>query len=829
LLNIHRAIFGEVRGAHDLITSSPGTPETVLSDLASHYTDRLLPTEIPWQPYSCGFALRGYYVVTRTFSVKATRGGMVQTHAAIVPVDALDRATIGRLLRSLPREAQAIPLATRILSDQFSAMHDAIPTMPAGYPSLVRMLLDGRVPIWLGQQGFEEVVEFLWWNLWPEARRELKFRISAEPNDLKDFPATLICIPVELRGNWKEEQFVTQTMSTLEHPSLCESYLLGLPDGRQFGELRDRLGFSPPQITGLKRLEQYSRMVKEDTVDSVRAAVRLLNVMIPQPEQAVSEKAQVLEKLIEKTIGGSELDLLALRNLDVSGFATGQAGLRNAITGWLRTRVFQDQGGTALARAVLLESHPWKFPAERALIEAFVPWGPDHARSLWHWWETDSDLVIPSEILIRDDVTQAESDFVHSIPSEIHESLRSPLLTICRNKKWCILHSAVLVASPDITPTEKFRSQLEIEVQQTGTENLHRIATQVGNGELMQAALIIQDARLFDLAGEAVKREPTLLQDIDATNPAWRAIWTSAIERGHKLFDGVSEPSTAAYAVLDAVIAGSEVAPKMLQGLAISPSSRLAMYSRRKDLWSLIPAALRAQSLRVAAEDWLKRFLANPEFDPSPLELEFEPAVLAFWRSAPSRIGAGSLPGLWQRFSSKLSEVDFLSWLNASGPPLTQLEAVGIGRFIDEKGWHRSIEELTKLARHDRPDLRPAVYEVWGSLDVWDRLYFAVFTSKSTIHEDEWWDSWVDLSSRLYPHGIEENGIWVDADGDVSRVRGETGREQWKHALDLLRKGGTGGTMTVEGLLHQMRNDFYGNAQLQLLEDLYLSRIRWQR
>lgn len=829
MLNIHRAIFGEVRGAHDLITSSPGAPETVLSDLASHYTDRLVPTEIPWQPYSCGFALRGYYVVTRTFSVKATRGGMVQTHAAIVPVDALDRATLGKLLRSLPREAQAIPSATQIGSDQSSAIHDPIPTMPAGYPSLVRMLLDGRVPIWLGQQGFEEIVEFLWWNLWPEARRELKFRISAEPNDLKDFPATFICIPVELRGNWKEEQLVKQTMATLEKPSLCESYLLGLPDGRQFRELRDRLGFSPPQIIGLKRLEQYARMLKEDTVDSIRAAVRLLNVMIPQPEQAIGEKAQILERLVEKTIVGPELDLLAMRNLDVSGFATGQAGLRHAITGWVRKHVFQDQGGTDLARAILLESNPWKLLAERALIDAFVPWEPDHARSLWHWWKSDSDLVIPSEILISDSANQVESDFVQSIPSEIHESLRSPLLSICRNRNWYILHSAVLVASPDVTPIEKFRSQLELQIQQSGTEDLRRIASHVGNGELMQAALVIQDVRLFDLAGEAVKREPALLQNIDATNPAWRAIWTSAIEHGHRLFDGISEASTAAYAVLDAAIAGSEVAPKMLQELALCPSSRLAMYSRRKDLWNLIPTAVRGQSLRVTAEDWLKCFLADPGFDESPLETELEQAVLAFWRASPLRIGAGSLPSFWQRFSSKLSEVDFLSWLNASGPPLTQLEAVGIGRFINEKAWRRSVEQLTKLARHDRPDLRPAVYEVWGSLDVWDRLYFAVFTSKPTIHEDEWWDSWVDLSSRLYPHGIEENSIWVEADGDVSRVRGETGREQWKHALDLLRKGGTGGTMTVEGLLHQMRNDFSGNAQLKLLEDLYLTRIRWQR
>jgi hypothetical protein len=109
---------------------------------------------------------------------------------------------------------------------------------------------------------------------------------------------------------------------------------------------------------------------------------------------------------------------------------------------------------------------------------------------------------------------------------------------------------------------------------------------------------------------------------------------------------------------------------------------------------------------------------------------------------------------------------------------------------------------------------------------MWDRLYFATFTTTPVIREDEWWDSFVELSTRLYPRGIEDNDIWHEADGDVSRIRRGTGREQWIHALDLLRKGGTGGSMTVEGLLHQMRNDFYGNADLELLENVYLTRIR---
>ena len=47
------------------------------------------------------------------------------------------------------------------------------------------------------------------------------------------------------------------------------------------------------------------------------------------------------------------------------------------------------------------------------------------------------------------------------------------------------------------------------------------------------------------------------------------------------------------------------------------------------------------------------------------------------------------------------------------------------------------------------------------------------------------------------------------------------------YALDLLRKGGAGGTwMTIEGLLHEMRNYFPANSNLELLETIYLKRLR---
>jgi hypothetical protein len=823
---VHRAIFGDVRGAHNLVAASTGAPEPVLSDLASKYTDRLLPTEVPWIPYTCGFPLRECYVVTRTFSVKATRSGMVETHAAMVPLQSVDSCTLSSLLQLLPNEPRSSPSAPIDTATFDPHADDGLSSMPSGYPSVVRLLLEGPVPVWLGQEGFEETVSFLWRNLWSAARRNLRFRVSAELNDLIDWPASLVCTPKGLRANWNEQHFVDQTATALHDPSMCEAYLLALPAGRELADARARLQFSPASITGLKRLEQYIKMGQTDTADSIRAAVRLLNAMAPHAEQMRDEKESVFSKLVHKTIDGTENDVLGLRNLDISGFATAPQGLRHAIAAWLRVRVAETSGGTHVAKAILLTNHPWKHEADAALSDAFESWTRKHAALLWHWWSTEPALVTPSEILLPKQVGDAERDLASTMPTVVGKDLRDPVLAMSMHRGWYLLHGAVLVAAPDLTTLEKFRRQIEVEAVAQNLSGLQLIADNVEVSEMLSAALELKDARLLTLTGQAAAQVPALMANIDASSSAWRAIWNSYIQAGRQPFEGIAQPTVAAHALMDALLAGSTIPGELLERIASDAQTDLAMYARRRDLWRVLEPAVAGKALQIAAHTWLARFLADPTFDPQRLETELQDAVIACWRSSLSLATATSLPSLWDRFSALLTEADFLNWVATHSEPLTKFEATAIGRLVSQHRWANAAKELAKRLRYGRSDLGAAVHECSSLLGFWDRWYVTLFTPQPVVTVDEWWNAWFELSIRLYSRGVEDNNIWTDADGEVSRVRQGTGREQWGHALDLLRKGGAGGTMTVEGLLHEMRKDFQANSELAQLESIYLSQIR---
>jgi hypothetical protein len=830
LPTVHRAIFGEVKGAHDLIIASSDAPESVLTELAARYTDRLLPAQISWKPYVCGLPIRGHYVVTRTFPVKATRSGMVQTHAVIVPLSALDDLTLERLLNLLPTEPQTAVLEPSVgeLSELQTTVRSVI-TAPSGYLSAVHMLLNGQVPIWLGQDNFEDVVRFLWQKLWPEARQEFRFRISAEPNDLIDSPATLVCTPVELRTNWKPQQLVDVKLEELPDRSLSEAYLLGLADGDALKSLRMRLGFFPSQLSGLKRLEQYVRMLDQDTSDSIRSAVRLMKTMFPEPDQCEVEKASLLEALVQKTVRGTEEDVIALRNLDGSSFFSGPTSLHTIILKWLNQQIEQGKGAAVFARTVLLGNDPWKHIADKAVSQAFRSWSINQARLLWHWWTSDSSLIVSSEVLIPRNVSDVESDLMRSLPASIPSQTRTEVLRVCSNRRLYLLSGSVLRNAADMPAVDKFRAQLSLLADGVTEIGLSEMANGISAVDLVNVALTIQDKRIVHLAGQTIRRDPELLGAMDASDPGWRAIWASALDNGHRLFDGVSQPAIAARAVFEAVLNGSVVQPVLVEKLACSPSSNLIAYEHRRELMNKLSPDVRREAVSATAEAWLSRFSNEFSLGLVVLEPELEQEVLRLWRSSPGRLSPVLLPEFWQRFASKLTEADFENWLSSYSLQLCPLEAISLGKLILENDWNRSAKDVIRRAKSGRNDLLPTVRQLWASVDLWDKMHFAIFTNEPAVKDDEWWAAFFDLCIRLYQYGIQQNDIWTRADGDGSRVKSGTGRDEWGDALGLLRKGGAGGTMTVEGLLHQMRQDFYHNPELQLLENVYHSKIkaRW--
>ena len=88
----------------------------------------------------------------------------------------------------------------------------------------------------------------------------------------------------------------------------------------------------------------------------------------------------------------------------------------------------------------------------------------------------------------------------------------------------------------------------------------------------------------------------------------------------------------------------------------------------------------------------------------------------------------------------------------------------------------------------------------------------------AVLLDDNWWSSLVLVASQLYPQGPVDQSIWLRSGGDLATINIQgNGRTTWFSALQVLRLGGGGKSMTLNRLLNVMLQDFPGNTELVAL------------
>lgn len=77
----------------------------------------------------------------------------------------------------------------------------------------------------------------------------------------------------------------------------------------------------------------------------------------------------------------------------------------------------------------------------------------------------------------------------------------------------------------------------------------------------------------------------------------------------------------------------------------------------------------------------------------------------------------------------------------------------------------------------------------------------------------------IEILCKLYPRGIEDQGIWIRSGGNLSLVRlNNTGKGQWAEATRLLKYGG-GGSITLKSLATSALEDYPNNVDVKTVLD----------
>ena len=531
-LSAYRAVYGGVNGAHDLIAPKAHTFPHLRK--ITRFTDRPghLPPHVNWQPYFSGYPFEDYYILSVTFpDTTATRGGMVLTHTLVFRLeDAILMPELMPALLALPREPQK-----GIDSGQVDIVIPDVPprdNVPPGLPSVVHHLLDeargDRPVVWVGQEGFAEIVSAVWQRLWPKARETYRFRLSFTPQDVERQELSIVAIPHGVENRW-EGYLLARSSDVFEPQTKAEAFLLGRPEGEPLRVLLTETDIEPYQIADLKKLEachEYLGRLRTGGADlsvgGVRMLVRLLGTLSPNVNNGTALKSEALDRLLKLTVSGTAEDVQALWNFDAQPFEGGSEKVGKTVMAWIEQHILVTEAPASEQNTNLIKasfesptsewSKQWGRAVQTALRSVLSNWRGNIAQAIWQWWRRYPELIERLESFIPT-TQRAEADLAKHCPRKLSEEIGEVVCLLAQKRDWVVLHAATV--SGYNKPEEALRRQLQIDTNKNYFEGLRMLVERLPSASLVKAALETGENRLLRLAGEACLRYPA----------SWRA-WT---------------------------------------------------------------------------------------------------------------------------------------------------------------------------------------------------------------------------------------------------------------------------------------------------------------
>lgn len=815
-MRVDQAIYGTIRNGHGLRCTSGD--RRLAADLAQRLDlPDTEPLGVDWSPVMSGFPWRDRYVFARTFSdTTVGRSGMVISHALICDqAEIVNVDDLRPLLAHLITSAAAAPEAVETLN--VSPAEGVPPASPDLADAAQALVTRGNGPVVrIGSEGFEELIVALWGRLWPALRGKFYFRLSFSPKDVVEKPGpTIVCTPASLIGRWQDQRIVSRNVAGgLKAAGMVD----GSPDGDVLRVFGDRIGADLDGFQDLELLEQAHAMATASpaTVARVISAARLVERLSPDPARGAEEKEAIVGRLARALPDATPSEILTLRNLTLSGFATSGA-LWQGVEDWLADSghpAAHDAEAITIVTDALVSTEavtPWRAAIRRGLERSSTAPGEAFAAAFWRWAKAAPRTSPPLVALAAD--RKALDAVVAVAPTELDAPTAEPIIQAAARSGLPRLHAVAVGGS--MTPAEAARAQSAAE-KGADPAAMRLALRRAKPDEMLDAFADVPDDRVLTIAGEAVAKDPKLLASRDMSTMPNRRIWATALKDNPSAWDGPADPRKAFDQLLTEQMDGAHPPAELLDRLSTTPLADVTSLPRRGELWAKVPATIRDRLLAATVDAWFARFGTGAE-EASP-EAPLTDRILCDARLGQllDRVTArGMAEGL--RLVDALGGLDpdkFRTWILSavrSTRPLPSADADLIGRALATRRRRDIVSEVLTLYRGGRRDLAPALRHCLDLIGFWERMVLDL----SSVSSTEKWDSLVELAAELYSEGPDQDALWSRAGGrDFDLRHHGTGKERWHAALRGIQNGRP---PRASKLIGQMRADYPRNPHLRML------------
>lgn len=820
-MKIEQAIYGEGRGGHELLIASGAS--RLFTELETHLDlPDTAPPGIKWSPFLRGFPFGEHYILARTFAdPNANRTGFPLTHALVVPLREMSALNDLRPLLALLIQTPQAP--TVLESREVTVAGEPPPRTNNLDLTAEALTTRGTKPgpvVWLGTEGFDELVVALWFRFWPELRANFAFRLSFGPSDWRDKDTpSLVCSPQSLSSRWSGHRVVGQT--ALTRPSAVAALLIDgtaaepvLIFAREIGARLDELGNLP-----LLQRAYELWIAPEPSLKDCVTMLRLMEGLSPEPAAGEVIKQELVKRTETRLANAAVEEVHRFRNLRMTGFRTASA-LWAALASWMAKNKFARAHDTALltmlgdAMSGSAAVREWQDSILNGIKVAARSDSSLFAQALWRWADLNPATLANLAVHLPD-AGDLETRLVDAAPRETKREAGATLMTLAVSKSWWHLHG--IAAGASLPPTEALRSQLAVNPAAITLRTIKAALRRATPEQVVALALEVEDSCVLDVAAELVAGEPRLLRKVDLSLPSAQTVWARAIAINPEVWSGPDKPAEKFTAILQALIDDLPISQGVIAALAMTPLADLGACPRRAEVWPRVSDPARKQLLSATAKGWLVRALANQDVE--NVEAPLENALLVTTSlETELRAASATKPGTVISVVSVLARFDehrFLPCLElffTGRTKLTAAEAEALGYLILQRRWRRAVDRLVQLARSGRDEAKPALracVEMVSFLTKWS-------LGLASPSPDTPWLILEELALELYSSGPDHEELWSRAGGKPADLqKNGSGKARWHDALSQIRRGKD---PKIDKLLAEMARDFPNNDDLRRLK-----------
>ena len=825
-ITIHQAIYGDKNGGHALLRST--FSDERLANKISNSTD-LSDRGSNWNPAIRGFSFEDYYLIMKTYSDNNVRAGRVFSHVLILEKQHLNEINdltplFNSFKADIDKNIELTPVIYKTTnSSKFTGSGRAL--------KVAEGLLNGLSVIWIGQDGFEELIVLIWSNLWGNSRFDLNFGINFNPSAISTTKQCLVCTPESYKTIWHKDKFtIVDKEDTLENPSQTVSYLVNHNTDSNFKDFLNQLGAQPKSIKELslleKGLETFNRIHE---VSDFNELFNLYNI-IKRYNSSETDNNLLIEKILKRIIDIlphlNSTSINALRKLSFqSVYIYLKPLFESSLDKWLDVNLFNEISNSKMDNSKIainsldIESQLWWASCvKKALQSNFQTWKKSNAKVLKNWIVKDSKNCLT---ILQNNITtppNLELELHEVFNDAIDPETANALKQFCIKNKWYLLHANMLV---QLKVSNIIKEQLKIDIDSSSNEGLLYIAQKIGGKQFINESIQNSDNRLIEISKSLILSNKILISEIKLNNSESQKILSSVLKNDNQFETYYKNPETElVFPLLELVNNDEDIEGSLLELISNSKFNNISKFTNREAIWDKLKGDIK--------DKFLNATILSLSQEPDFLEKEYEKPIKDFIMMdkfineyfSKNELEIGKVIDFISKYSS-ISEEHLSSLLQKVNYTFNGIEAQKLGKLVYEKRWINCLSVIQSKAIQNK-SFKTAFQECYLLLDFFSQGWAIIqgLVTKIEISEHDWWQSLESLACKIFPEGPTDNKIWKNAGGSESDLKHKsTGKEMWLNALHKLRNGGTK-EITVNSLLKEMKKQFPNNSDLNVLIEL---------